>query len=86
MYLPWPTWACRDSPNGALLRQGADNGFDALITLDAGIEFQRNLSSLPMAVVMLRADDNKLDSLIPLVPDLLNALSSLTPCTLVVVS
>ncbi|MGH7178535.1 MAG: DUF5615 family PIN-like protein [Tepidisphaeraceae bacterium] len=33
--------------NGQLLTQGADRGFDALITVDAGMEFEQNLSALP---------------------------------------
>jgi hypothetical protein len=38
--------------NGALLRQAAAT-FDALLTANQNIEFQQNLKTLPMAVVVL---------------------------------
>lgn len=59
--------------NGALLRQAAPL-FDALLTADQNIEFQQNLQALPMAVVVLVADSNRLESLEPLVPDILRSL------------
>ena len=40
--------------NGALLLQAAES-FDLLLTADQGIEFQQNLSELPMSVVVLVA-------------------------------
>ncbi len=45
--------------NGALLRQAAAT-FDALLTADQNIEFQQNLSTLPLAVVVLAAESNRL--------------------------
>src|SRR5438093_8655384 len=45
--------------------------FDALLTADQNIEFQQNLKTLPMAVVVLVANSNRLESLEPLVPDVL---------------
>ena len=68
--------------NGALLRQAAAT-FDALLTADQNIEFQQNVKTLPMAVVVLVADSNRLESLEPLVPDLLQALEALQPKVLV---
>ena len=62
--------------NGALLRQAAA-AFDALLTADQNIEFQQNLKTLPMAVVVLVADSNRLESLEPLVPEILQALETL---------
>ena len=64
--------------NGELLAAAASQGFDVLITLDSGIEHQQNLTTLPIAVVLLHAPDNKLVTLTPLVPKLLNALSQAT--------
>ncbi len=58
--------------NGALLRQAAPT-FDALLTADQNIQFQQNLKALPMAVVVLVAGSNRLESLEPLVRDLLRA-------------
>jgi hypothetical protein len=68
--------------NGALLRQAAAT-FDALLTADQNVEFQQNLKTLPMAVVVLVADSNRLESLEPLVPEILRALETLQPKTLV---
>jgi hypothetical protein len=68
--------------NGALLRRAAER-FDALLTADQNIEFQQNLAALPIAVVVLVADSNRLESLEPLVPEILEALKALAPRTLI---
>ena len=68
--------------NGALLRQAAPL-FDALLTADQNIEFQQNLKTLPMAVVVLVADSNRLESIEPLVPAILQGLEALQPNVLV---
>ena len=62
--------------NGRLLVLAA-NEFDALITVDKNLPYQQNLATLPIAVVVLDADSNALPALLPLVPELENALSSL---------
>jgi predicted nuclease of predicted toxin-antitoxin system len=71
--------------NGDLLSKAAAAGFDVLVTLDAGFEHEQNLAALPIAVVRLRSHSNKLISLMPLVPDLLKALSALQPRTIITV-
>lgn len=68
--------------NGELLRQAAAQ-FDAVLTADQNIEFQQNLKTLPIAVVVLVATSNRLESLEPLVPDVLKVLSALQSKTLV---
>ena len=68
--------------NGELLRQAATS-FDAVLTADQNIEFQQNLSTLPVAVVVLVAASNRLESLEPLVPAVLQVLSTLEPKVLV---
>jgi len=68
--------------NGELLRQAAST-FDVLLTADQNLEFQQNLAKLPMAVVVLVAPGNRLESLEPLVPALLETLKALKPKTLV---
>ena len=65
--------------NGALLSRAASEGFDALITKDSNLEYQQNLVQLPTSVVILRAASNDIDDLRPLIPTLLDALSSLQP-------
>ena len=68
--------------NGALLRQAAGT-FDVLMTADRNIEFQQNLATLPIAIIVLVADSNRLESLEPLIPEVLELLKTLSPKTLV---
>jgi predicted nuclease of predicted toxin-antitoxin system len=67
--------------NGALLRKAAET-FDVLLTADQNIQFQQNLRELPLAVIILVARSNRLESLEPLVPQLLDALNEPKPRTL----
>ena len=69
--------------NGELLRAAAADGFDVLITLDRGVEYQQNLAALPVAIVKLQCKSSKLVDLMPLVPAILLALGTLPPRTLV---
>ncbi len=72
-----------DQPGqGALLKQAAA-AFDVLLTADQNIELQENLATLPLAVVVLIAESNRLESLEPLVPAILQALAVMSPRTLV---
>ena len=64
--------------NGALLRL-ADGQFDALLTVDQGIEYQQNLSGLRISVVIMRALSNDVDDLHPLLPAVEQALAGLSP-------
>ena len=64
--------------NGALL-QLADGQFDALLTVDQGIEYQQNLSGLSICVVVMMAPSNDVDDLRPLLPGVEQALASVRP-------
>ena len=66
--------------NGELLAAAAGAGFDALLTMDTGLEFEQ--SALPLTVVLIRAMSNTLDDLRPLVPRLLQAVADAAPRTL----
>jgi|SRR6266498_725051 len=68
--------------NGELLARAAQS-FDALVTADRNLEYQQNLKTLPVAVVVLVARANRLEQLRPLLPRLRDVLSVLQPCTLV---
>ena len=59
--------------------------FNAFITVDSNLAYQQNLSTLPVAVVVLRAPSNKIEDLRPLLPRLLATLDVLKPCELRVV-
>ena len=52
--------------NGELLRIAA-NEFDALITMDQGIPNQQNLSEIKIGVILLEAESNRLEDLVPLI-------------------
>lgn len=62
--------------NGELLRLAAER-FDVLITADRNVEHQQNLITLPVSVVVLVASTNRIESLAPLVPELLEPLKAL---------
>jgi hypothetical protein len=51
--------------NGALLKL-ADGQFDALVTVDQGLEYQQNLSGLTISIVVMLAASNDVDDLRPL--------------------
>ena len=64
--------------NGKLLSLAAAD-FDAFVTVDKNLPYQQNLANLPVAVVLLDAHPLKLRVLLPLIPALEKALSSLAP-------
>ncbi len=68
--------------NGELLARAA-NEFDALVTVDKNLQYQQNLDTLPIAVIVLDAKSNELPYLLPLIPKVEEALASLLPCTFV---
>lgn len=68
--------------NGELFALAARE-FDAFITVDKNLPRQQNLSTLPVALVVLDALSNELLVLQPLVPALEEALASLKPRTFV---
>jgi hypothetical protein len=61
--------------NGELLAQASQH-FDAFVTVDRGLAFQQNVSTLPLAVIIMQAPTNRLADLQPLIPNLLAALKS----------
>ena len=64
--------------SGALLKL-ADTQFDALLTVDQGVEFQQSLSGLSISVLVMLAPSNDIDDLRPLLPGVEAALASLGP-------
>ncbi len=68
--------------NGRLLALAATN-FDVFLTADQNLQFQQNLSALPVAVIVLVSSDSRLNSLRPLVPEVLATLGRIQPRSLV---
>jgi predicted nuclease of predicted toxin-antitoxin system len=68
--------------NSALLQMAARDGFDVLLTMDAGFAHEQNLQALPIAVVLIGAQSNRPEVLSALAPKIIKALDELTPKTL----
>ncbi len=64
--------------NGELLRAAAVD-HDVFVSVDKGLEYQHNLQDLPIAILLLSARSNKLEALLPLIPEALEALRSISP-------
>jgi hypothetical protein len=71
--------------NGKLLALAA-SCFDAFVTIDKNLPHQQNLNTLPVAVVVLDAVSNDLQTLLTLLPELEQALATLQPRSCVRVS
>lgn len=68
--------------NGDLLRRAADR-FDVFVTADQNLQYQQNLSALPVTIVVLVAKSNRIEDLRPLAPQLLACLKNSAERTLI---
>ena len=64
--------------NGKLLAL-AGARFDVFLTADRNLEFQQNLTALPLAVVVLICHRTRVQNIVPLIPELLELLNHLPP-------
>jgi hypothetical protein len=64
--------------NGELLSRAASE-FEVLITVDANLPYQQHIIQYQLAVIVLRALQNKLERYLPLVAELLARIDD-TPC------
>jgi hypothetical protein len=53
--------------NGALLLL-TEKGFDGLVTVDQGIEYEHNLANRKIALLVLSARSNQIEDLTPIIP------------------
>ena len=67
--------------NGKLLALAATQ-FDVMLTMDGNLEYQQNLVTLPIAVLVVEAVSNRVQDLEPLVPPILRELGLVRPRTL----
>lgn len=72
--VPEKGWA--GTKNGALLRLAASE-FEVFITIDKNLQYQQNLKEAPLPVIVLMAADNKIETLLPLIPKLLDVLKKM---------
>jgi hypothetical protein len=64
--------------NSELLRLAAGK-FEVFLTMDRGVEFQQNLQSLAIGILIIRAPSNRFEDLQPLVSELQNAMHTIQP-------
>lgn len=76
-------WSSRT--NGVLLRIASEQ-FDVLLTADRNIEFQQNITRARIGVIVLSAFNNRIESLRPLIPRVLEALEKIRPGLLIQVT
>jgi hypothetical protein len=63
--------------NGDLLRRAVEAGYDVLLTADQNMQYQQNIATFGIAVVVLVARSNRLEDYLPLVPTVLESLPTL---------
>ena len=72
--VPEVGWAGKK--NGELLRL-AEKKFDVFVTIDQNLSYQQNILKYKIAVILLTAEDNDLDTLKPFMPKVRQILQSL---------
>ena len=73
-------WSGRQ--NGELLQLAAAR-FDLFVTADQNLQYQQNLSSLPLSIAVLAGRDNRFETLLPLATQLLARLPELPARTFI---
>jgi hypothetical protein len=69
-------WA--GTKNGTLLKR-AIGACEVFVTMDGNIEHQQNLAALSFGVVVIGAASNRMADLLPVVPELLQAIDAVQP-------
>ena len=64
--------------NGELLRRMGTE-YDVFVTMDRGIEFQQNLATVSVGILLVRTSSNRMAHLLPLVPAILETIPALKP-------
>jgi predicted nuclease of predicted toxin-antitoxin system len=65
--------------NGALLSLAESDGFEVFLTMDKGLEYQQNLAGRAIAIIILRAQSNRLTDLLPHLPACITIMGSIRP-------
>ena len=69
-------WAAKR--NGELLSL-AERDFDVFVTADQNLSFQQSLRGRRIAIIVVRARSTRLEDLLPIVPALLDAWTTIQP-------
>jgi len=75
--VPEMGWAAKE--NGELLQLASNLLFDVFITVDQRLSYQQDVIRSSIAVVVLVAKRNKIEFLLPLVPELRRVLREIQP-------
>ncbi len=71
-----PEMGWQGTKNGELLRLAAGS-FDVFVTADQNLEYQQNLITVDLGIVVLAAMTTRFDDLLPLIPRVLQILESI---------
>jgi hypothetical protein len=71
--------------NGRLLRH-AEGEFDVLVTVDRNLSFQQRMIDFRLAVIVLKAPSNRLQDLLPLLPQVMKTVATIPPGSVVFIS
>ena len=65
--------------NGALLTEAEKSGFSVLITSDKGIKAQQTMTGRSIAVVIIRAPNNRLETHVAMISEIIQVLAAIQP-------
>jgi hypothetical protein len=71
--------------NGRLL-QAASGEYDVLVTVDRNLQYQQNLNTFALAIIVLKARRSTYPMLKPLMPKVLESLEKVVPGEVIVMS
>jgi len=69
--------------NGELLSLAERSRFEVFVTLDRGLEYEQNLQGRIIAIILIRAQSNRLADLLSHSPEIQRALRAIQPGELV---
>ena len=70
--------------NGRLL-QAASGQYDVLVTVDQNLQYQQNLKTFELAIIVLKAKRSTYPMLKPLMPQVLETLEKIKPGEIIIV-
>ncbi|MEO6726791.1 MAG: hypothetical protein ABIU20_04240 [Blastocatellia bacterium] len=65
--------------NGLLLDEAEKEGFSVMLTADKNIKTQQRMKGRSIALIVLRAPDNRRKTHIPMMPDVIEILATIQP-------
>ncbi len=83
MSVPYMGWSGKK--NGELLRLMTEAKFDVFVTVDQNLQYQQNLQSTNISILVLHAETNSYNDLLSLAPAIHATLLKLKPSTIYVI-